>query len=735
MTSGLILIAFGAALWGLVPVIRGVEWWWQSMLIAALVALAGALARAITPRRWVPPLATLVAALGGLTVMFAAPTALLGVIPSPATFEAFGSLGAAGTSDIASESIPAAATEGIRFLLAEGVAVLAVATDLLALTLRLPVVAGIPLLVVTAVPGFVRSEFVDPWLFAITAAVWLAMVAIRARPTSRRTAVTTGAIALVAALIVPLVLPPVSDPGGSDSSGTGALATGLNPIVTLGDDLRQGTPTLALVYRTDDDSAQYLRLTVLDDFTGESWEPTSMPDPADTVDAFGDVPGRDPGVTFDTVTTDVEVANVLSRWLPVPYATRSITGLTGDWAWEPTGLTVRSESSNARSQEYTTISEAATPSVEQLIASAGRPVEGMDRYLALPDELPEIVSETAREVTSAAATPYEKALALQSFFRAGDFVYSEEAPVDEGYDGSGAEVLGAFLEARSGYCVHFSSAMAAMARTLGIPARVVVGFTPGTVVVDGEGRVHRVTTENLHAWPELSFPGIGWVRFEPTPGRGSPPTFAPLAEDDPTTPDVDESVPPPPEPDPSDPNASTPTPTPTPSATPAVPDDDPTHAGGPASRGGFPWGPAVPVIAVLAIVLAPALWRVARRLRRGRAARAGSAIAAWAEVSDLADDFGYSSDPGLTPRQLAGQLASRVDDDAAAALARLRDAVEAEAFAHRPGAPAAEDLSQVVWGLRRGAGLGRSIVAFVAPRSLIRPWLPTTGAGEVDPGT
>src|SRR5690606_31916530 len=141
-------------------------------------------------------------------------------------------------------------------------------------------------------------------------------------------------------------------------------------------------------------------------------------------------------------------------------------------------------------------------------------------------------------------TNYEKAVALQDFFTSGQFEYSEEAPVEFGFDGSGARILGDFLEVKAGYCVHFSSAMAAMARSLGIPARVVVGFTPGAEVLDEADQLveYQVTTRDLHAWPELYFVGVGWVQFEPTPGRGVVPDFSVPDVDDPATPDVDEST-------------------------------------------------------------------------------------------------------------------------------------------------------------------------------------------------
>ena len=133
--------------------------------------------------------------------------------------------------------------------------------------------------------------------------------------------------------------------------------------------------------------------------------------------------------------------------------------------------------------------------------------------------VPATVVAAAQEVAGDAATSWDRALALQNWFRtSGGFVYSEEAPVEGGYDGSGLDVLGEFLDQRSGYCVHFASAMAVMSRLLGIPARVAVGFQPGTPETLDDGTVRwTVTTHDLHAWPELYFEGVGWLRFEPTP--------------------------------------------------------------------------------------------------------------------------------------------------------------------------------------------------------------------------
>ncbi len=76
-----------------------------------------------------------------------------------------------------------------------------------------------------------------------------------------------------------------------------------------------------------------------------------------------------------------------------------------------------------------------------------------------------------------------------------------------------------FLRIRRGYCEQFSATFAAMARSLGIPARVAIGFTPGELRDDG---LYHVYDRHAHAWPEVWFDGFGWISFEPTPGRGEP---------------------------------------------------------------------------------------------------------------------------------------------------------------------------------------------------------------------
>ena len=168
------------------------------------------------------------------------------------------------------------------------------------------------------------------------------------------------------------------------------------------------------------------------------------------------------------------------------------------------------------------------PTPSQLRTADRRLPDEVEPFLALPDDLPQVIADTAAQVAGSAATPYDAAVAIQAFLRSPDFEYSTEAPVEEGYDGGGFDVIAQFLETRAGYCVHFASTMAVLARESGIPARIAVGYTQGSPSQERVGGVQRIEVDShdLHAWPELYFEGVGWVPFEPTPGRGIVPDYS-----------------------------------------------------------------------------------------------------------------------------------------------------------------------------------------------------------------
>jgi len=144
-------------------------------------------------------------------------------------------------------------------------------------------------------------------------------------------------------------------------------------------------------------------------------------------------------------------------------------------------------------------------------ALATYPPQIEEVYLALPSGLPQRVVELAREVTVEAGTPYARALALEAYLRS--FPYDlEVARPPEGRD-----VVDYFLfDLQRGYCDYFASAMVVMARSVGIPARLAVGYAMGRYNLQQGAYV--VTEKDAHAWPELYFSEYGWVPFEPTSG-------------------------------------------------------------------------------------------------------------------------------------------------------------------------------------------------------------------------
>jgi hypothetical protein len=598
-----------------------------------------------------------------------------------------------------------------------GVAAITVAADLLVFVARAPAVAALPLFVLVTIPTFVIPDHVDLVSFAVVTVSWLGVLLACSRRAPSGAAAGMVAAAVALAIGVPLVLPAVT-PGGISASGVGGFAASVNPIVTLGNDLRRPDAQLALTYTTTAPAGTYLRLAVLDDLSGQSWLPTpSNGNPGTDLDNIGPVPGVAADIPVTVRTTDVRVASVSSQWLPVPYAPTKVTGLNGTWTWDRVSLAVSSGRSGLSDQNYEVTSAEVAPSVQQL-QSAGTEADPLVRRdLVVPPNLPAVVAETARTVAGAATTNYDKAIALQSYFTSGQFTYSEKAPVDQGYDGSGAGVLEAFLRVKSGYCVHFASAMTAMARTLGIPARVAVGFTPGQAVAGSSGTSlqYKVTTHDLHAWPELYFPGIGWVRFEPTPSRGFAPEFAPLVADNPATPNVDESIPVP---------SSSRSAAPAPGPTPALPVDAAPAPGTSTSATGGAGASVVLlqaalVLLVLLLLASPAIVRMARRTSRLRDVSAGSAARAWDEVIDTATDLRLGSGDSLTPRQTAESLSSGLDSAGREALDRLLASVERESFASRPGEPTAGDVVQVIQSLRQRAGVARRILAIAVPLSLV----------------
>ena len=727
-TSAAVLLAVGAALTSFSVVLDEGAWLLSALVTVGAAIAAGALVRNRV-RVWRPLWSVLAAAAAGvvsLQLQFAADTTLLGIVPLAGTLERAQELIRAGEVSIAEQAIPADADAGLRFLIAAGAGLVALLCDAIATLSRRPALVALLLLGMLAIPVVLAPGALPALSLLATAAAFLLVLALH-RPAvnggyaGARRALLVGAGVLVAAVIVPPALPPVVAGEVVPGGGIAGLSTGINPVLDLGDDLRRPTAVTVLRYATDQRTGLYLTLAHLDDFDGQTVQPVVGGEPR-TLGQIGPPAWLGAAVERTEVATRIQLESVRTRWVPLPSAPVSLAGLAGEWLVAPDGVTVQAREGVLREGEYTVQSLDARPTVAQLEGASVDRAQ-LEPYRSVPDMDPAI-AQTAREVVDAAdaTTPYSQALALQRSFTSGDFVYSEDAPVEGGYDGSGADIVATFLEVRAGYCVHFASAMTLMARTLDIPARIAVGFQPGdeNPSVPGE---YVVSSDDLHAWPELHFDGIGWVRFEPTPSRGEAPDYADASIDA----EGDEVG----EPDdvPTEPEEPAPGEEETDAAEGA--DDDLTgvpdlieggNDGQATGATGARFAPDARALALAALglfalaLVTPGVWRVVRRARRRRSR---DPVERWREVRDTARDLGLPAEPTRTPRALAALWGAVANLEAP--LAPVLDAAEESAFAARGAGREVEppDIGIVLSRLRDAVPWWRRALALAVPLSLL----------------
>ncbi|WP_312507157.1 transglutaminase domain-containing protein [Lysinibacillus sp.] len=160
-------------------------------------------------------------------------------------------------------------------------------------------------------------------------------------------------------------------------------------------------------------------------------------------------------------------------------------------------------------------------SMEQLQLSYPSTLETLDssfnRFLQLPNQLPQRVRDLASEITQGKASVYDQIKAVESYFRTNGFRYDKK---EAAIPAENQDYVDQFLfDTKVGYCDNFSTSMVVLLRSVGIPARWVKGFAPGTAGPMTDGlREYQVTNDNAHSWVEAYIPGAGWMEFEPTIG-------------------------------------------------------------------------------------------------------------------------------------------------------------------------------------------------------------------------
>ncbi|MFT4258057.1 transglutaminaseTgpA domain-containing protein [Microbacterium sp.] len=696
------------ALWPYTSVIEPGAWSFTAVVMVCAVALIGfgvrvALRyRRVWAREVVALVAQLLGALGLLTQLVAPSSAVLGVVPTDATWTSFAALSGTGWDQIIHGVAPLDSTPGLRLLLGAGFAAVTLLLDQLIAT-RGAVLAGLLVAGVGVVPMAVVGSGVNiVWflMLAVIVLILLRCTALRHPESPGRLApvavVSAGAVAIAASLFISPALPVAATLAGV---GPGVR---VDASLRLGDDLRQPSPVEVLALATARTTAPYLRLTTLSDFDGRVWSPDrSALQP--TSDGFGAAEWG-PDIAVAEESTSIRVTRMSSSWLPVPYPATSVQGVGSSWRVMPENRTLASRTADAVGNDYTVASLRVTPTLEQIRNLPAAPAsDGGD-----PVELPASIASTAAAVTAAATNDYDRLIALQSWFRS-EFAYSLETPVEEGFDGTGADAVATFLEVRSGYCVHFAGAFTLMAQSLGMQSRIVVGYLPGTRTSErrGDEYIYSVASDKLHSWPEVLFPGVGWVPFEPTATLGTPTAFASEQASGGTA------------------GQATPAPTSVPTSTATSPAEiDRGDVGGGTTSGGelrrLDPAPVVLVgFGIALVLLLPMLIRWTVRVLRIRRARRGDAGAAWAELRATLIDLQIAISDADSPR-IRGTLLVRENSADAAATAMLVDAVERASYAR---AGSADDLSPalrtVLRGVRRSVDRRARAAALLLPRSLI----------------
>ncbi|MBX9389054.1 transglutaminaseTgpA domain-containing protein [Streptomonospora nanhaiensis] len=741
-------------------VIAGGAWWGPAAFAVVAVALTGLGLRALRLTVVVLPLVQAVVLVCVLTGAFASFAAPLGFVPTPAALGELLRVFEEGRGQIGQETTPIPATPALALIVAAAMGALAIVGDFLAVTARTAALMALPVAGLLVVPLLVDDQGLDAFAFASAAVGYVVLLAVdgavRGAGWGARVAHQSGsaapvlggfqqalttagvaAVAVVLALLVPLAIP------GLSSSALYALADGgrlggdtittTHPLVSLRRNLNSPSDRPVLTYTADTPTPGYLRMYSLDVFDGQNWTMSRL-----RADGDGDLGGEllpsPPGQTdigSDRVVTEVSLADGFAAdFLPAPYPPREVD-VSGRWFADADSLMVFTTGSPASGTGYAVTS--LVPRADPDLLTADLP-PGSDldpRYLDVPEGVDPRTADLAAEITADADSAYERALALQDWFTAeGRFTYDLTPPqVPEGTD-----PLAFFLfENRVGYCEQFAAAMALLARQAGVPARVATGFTSGTRLPDGGWEV---TESDAHAWPELYFEGLGWLRFEPTPaaeggqGTATVPDYAQSPVEAAERPSVDR---PSPEQDGARPSGGAPEPQ-RPSGGPESaepgpeqPEDGAAAGGG----GGLPWrgllvGAAVVAGAVLLVGGLPALarWLV----RRGRWLRAATAAerahAAWRELHDDCRDLGLAWNAAESPRAVAERLSaeSGLAEDARAALWRLAMAEESARYAPRPSEAGAlpEDGRRVRAALRAARGRTAALTAVLLPRSLLR---------------
>jgi transglutaminase-like putative cysteine protease len=717
-------VAVALAMGALFPIYQGSSWLGSTLGAIGVVAASGLLTRRLGVPRPLQPLVAVLLLSAYLLVVFVGDSLSSGIVPTSETGDALQLLWNQAQNNIQHYGPPVPVTRGLVMLTAAGVGAIAIVTDFLAVVLNRAAVAGLPLLVLLAVPSAVLPGGIGGLPFVLGAIGWLGLLLVEGservgrwgtpmrkegtQPGAEdsslgRVGRRIGVAAVGAAVIIPWITPGLDHrlvgggvgPGGSGGKGGPLTQQTYNPITRLAGYLDNKQRVPLFDYVTNDPSPDYVRMTTLDSYDNGTWKSSELrADPKKARVRNGiPTPSEDLGQHRKYTMTVVMRPKALSvRWLPVPYGPKKID-VDVTWLWEKRSQTVFSAGqTTADLQNYKVTGERPLPDRAALeAASLGDVTDDVQSVYQRPIDVDGYVSVLTSQIIRGKASEYDQAVAIQDYFTRGHgFVYDLQASRAL----PGQDPLVAFLKGKHGFCEQYATAMAVLLRQAGIPSRVAVGFTAGTKQKAKNGNVfYEVTTQEAHAWPEAWFAGAGWVRFEPTPqasGASVPGYATPL-------PNVGSGDPTPSGPTPTESSGAKASASLPPDILKRLTEDGPTSATQPSAAPTRTTAPsfwvAAPVLVAVLLVL-PFLLTMLRR--RVRWADAGP-LTAWEQVVDDASDVGWRWQSSDSPRAAAQRLTAglTLSESAQQGLRRIAAATERARYAP-PESQHREDLAAAV---------------------------------------
>jgi transglutaminase-like putative cysteine protease len=352
-----------------------------------------------------------------------------------------------------------------------------------------------------------------------TSSGWLTADIARGSQWLLRAGIALATVAVIGGVVIGPRLPTANDDAivdlqGGDGDGPSSRVT-VSPLVDIRGRLVDQSDVEVFTVRSELPS--YWRLTALDTFDGQIWRSGGRYGEADG-DLGADVPNA---VTNASLDQEFTIERLSALWLPAAFQPVRIDPDGASPRYERASATLIVDTTYQSSDQltYRVTSQLPTPDAAQLRAADPTMPEEMASFTALPADFSPRAAAFARDVVSAAGATddYSQALALQDTFRTWTY------DLDPGIEGHGNAAIDEFLDRQAGYCEMFAGTYAAMARSLGIPARVAVGFTWGDNPDPNDPTLYSVKGRHAHAWPEVWLgEEVGWIAFEPTPGRGAP---------------------------------------------------------------------------------------------------------------------------------------------------------------------------------------------------------------------